>query len=122
MCSIAWLPAFRLPRGQRPAFSGNWQGCARPSPKAQFITRRNAPLDFALVEVPWQDESQTAPLTPSLSAGELLLFDYRLRHRGLANITAAPRPVAYFVFTSPGLSDTRNFPRESVFVVDGATG
>ena len=56
-----------------------------------------------------------------LSAGELLLFDYRLRHRGLANITAAPRPVAYFVFTSPGLSDTRNFPRESVFVVDGAT-
>ena len=57
------------------------------------------------------------------TAGELLLFDYRLRHRGLANITAAPRPVAYFVFTSPGLSDTRNFPRESVyFVLDGATG
>ena len=63
-------------RGQRPAFSGNRQGCARPSPKAQFITRRHAPLDFALVEVPWQDESQTAPLTPSLSAGELLLFAY----------------------------------------------
>ena len=81
----------------------------------ELLPGTHEPVEFALVELPWQDESQMEALTPSLAAGELLLFDYRLRHRGLTNTTAAPRPVAYFVYTCPGLSDTRNFPCSSVY-------
>jgi len=81
----------------------------------ELLPGTHEPVEFALVELPWQDESQMEPLTPSLAPGELLLFDYRLRHRGLSNTTAAPRPVAYFVYTRPGLSDTRNFPSQSVY-------
>ena len=81
----------------------------------ELLPGTHEPAEFALVELPWQDESQMEPLTPSLAPGELLLFDYRLRHRGLSNTTAAPRPVAYFVYTRPGLSDTRNFPSQSVY-------
>jgi len=39
-----------------------------------------------------------------------MIFDYRLRHRGCANGSALPRPVAYLVYAQPGAVDTHNFP------------
>ena len=70
--------------------------------------------DFAGGEIPWQDATQMEPLAPSLAPGEILLFDYRLKHRGRANTTAAPRPLGYFVFSRPGLSDAVNFAHASL--------
>jgi hypothetical protein len=51
-------------------------------------------------------EPRTAPL---VQAGELLLFDYRVRHRGLANGSDEPRPVAYVTYAI-GAARDRNFP------------
>lgn len=70
--------------------------------------------DFAGGEIPWQDATQMEPLAPSLAPGEILLFDYRLKHRGRANTTAAARPLGYFVFSRPGLSDAVNFAHASL--------
>ena len=82
----------------------------------ELVPGSHEPRDFAFGALPWQDESQFEPLTPQLAVGDILLFDYRLRHRGLANRTASPRPVAYLVYTRAGSSDTHNFPSKSVWV------
>ncbi len=68
---------------------------------------------------PAWDERAQLPVAPALRAGELLLFDYRCYHRGLANRSDEPRPVAYVVFAMrPGVADAHNFPRERL--VDAA--
>jgi len=46
---------------------------------------------------------------PLLRAGEMLLFDYRVRHRGLANDSEEPRPVAYVTYAIGEAKDA-NFP------------
>ena len=53
-------------------------------------------------------------VTPLLRKGQLLLFSYRVKHGGLANCSAAPRPVAYRVYAGPGVSDTHNFVGKSL--------
>ena len=45
-----------------------------------------------------------------LAAGDLVLFDYRVLHRGLANTCERPRPVFYLALGKPGRLDTSNFP------------
>ena len=45
-----------------------------------------------------------------LAAGDLVLFDYRVLHRGLANGGSHPRPVFYLALGKPGRADTSNFP------------
>ena len=40
---------------------------------------------------------------------QVLIFDYRCRHRGLANKSTKQRPVAYVTYSVDGASD-RNFP------------
>lgn len=68
-------------------------------------------------QTPWGpaqrwDERTTQPVAPALRAGELLLFDYRVLHRGRANASGAPRPVAYVLFARPGVRDEHNFAQE----------
>jgi hypothetical protein len=46
------------------------------------------------------------------------LYDYRVMHRGGANATDAQRPVAYVMKSRPGLTDTWNFPRNSIWDED----
>ena len=51
------------------------------------------------------------PIAPELLAGQLLVFDYRVLHRGLANHTATERPIAYVAYsTRRGVTDSHNFP------------
>eukprot|EP00316_Scyphosphaera_apsteinii_P002117 CAMPEP_0119301188 /NCGR_PEP_ID=MMETSP1333-20130426/3003_1 /TAXON_ID=418940 /ORGANISM="Scyphosphaera apsteinii, Strain RCC1455" /LENGTH=288 /DNA_ID=CAMNT_0007303191 /DNA_START=170 /DNA_END=1033 /DNA_ORIENTATION=+ len=51
------------------------------------------------------------PISPLLQRGELLLFDYRTMHRGRANMTMQPRPIAYVVYSMRlGIRDSHNFP------------
>ena len=51
-------------------------------------------------------------MAPALRAGELLLFDFRVMHRGRANHSAARRPVGYVVFARRGVRDLHNFSAE----------
>jgi hypothetical protein len=60
--------------------------------------------------------STPTPVAPTLRKGQLLLFEYRVEHRGLANTSDIPRPVAYRVYAGPGVSDTHNFAATSLEV------
>ncbi len=52
---------------------------------------------------------------PTLKKGSVLLFDYRVLHRGTANRSKDVRPVLVYTFAKPFYRDTLNFPRNSVF-------
>lgn len=42
-------------------------------------------------------------------AGQCILFDFRLRHRGLGNKSRKPRPLLYVTYCIPSFRDTMNF-------------
>lgn len=44
--------------------------------------------------------------------GDVILFDYRVVHRGMANEGTQSRPVLYATHTRPWFSDVNNFPAE----------
>ena len=52
-------------------------------------------------------------IAPELAAGDLLLFQYSVIHRGCANNSEEGRPVLYFTYGAHGLVDTHNFPSDS---------
>ena len=47
---------------------------------------------------------------PSTDVGDVLLFDYRVIHRGVPNVSDRDRPVLYVVFHRSWFSDVQNFP------------
>lgn len=53
--------------------------------------------------------------TPVLKMGSILLFDYRILHRGTANKTELPRPILVLTFGKSWYKDNLNFPTNSVF-------
>ena len=54
-------------------------------------------------------------MQPSLDAGDLLLYDYRIVHHGVANPGPHHRPVYYSAWADPlGEGDGYNFPRRSL--------
>ena len=57
---------------------------------------------------------------PTLKKGSVLMFDYRILHRGKANNSEKPRPVLVYTFAKPFYVDNMNFPHNSVF--DEAVG
>ena len=56
-------------------------------------------------------------IAPLLGAGDLLIFDYRLLHRGLANNSSRQRAVAYVTY-SCGAAIDRNFPSATTLAWD----
>lgn len=78
------------------------------------ISMQNGPTQFLPFAVPPRTlmQEDIPPIAPTPGRGDLLLFDYRVFHKGLANDSAQPRPVAYIVYARPGLSDKHNFPTE----------
>jgi len=55
-------------------------------------------------------DPRVGTVAPTLQAGEMLLFDYRCRHRGRRNVSAQPRSVAYMVYAMRrGAKDWHNF-------------
>ena len=50
----------------------------------------------------------TSSIRPALDTGEVMLFDYRCWHRGLANRSAAARPVVYLAYRLGGALDELN--------------
>lgn len=55
------------------------------------------------------------PVAPLMNVGDVLLFDFRLLHRGLANELTANRPLLVLVFSIPSFHDTANWPGPSIF-------
>ena len=48
---------------------------------------------------------------PLPAAGDALVFDYRIRHRGLGNRSMTPRPLLYITFAKKEYDDQANFSR-----------
>lgn len=61
------------------------------------------------------EDMKAQTVAPAVAAGSVLLFDFRVLHRGLAS-KGRERPIAYLVIaTETEAEDVINFPKESVF-------
>lgn len=90
------------------------------------ITPENGPTEFqpgsqVLVDpevvIPLQfaySDAEVDPVAPCAEAGDVIIFDYRVTHRGLGNRSAASRPVGYLTYSRPGVEDDYSFPTESL--------
>jgi hypothetical protein len=65
----------------------------------------------------WQDAAHKDnigctgdPVAFTCRAGSVIMFDYRILHRGLANTSQTARPVLYFTYARAWFRDMHNFP------------
>eukprot|EP01006_Ploeotia_vitrea_P019811 TRINITY_DN52057_c0_g1_i1.p1 TRINITY_DN52057_c0_g1~~TRINITY_DN52057_c0_g1_i1.p1 ORF type:complete len:307 (-),score=14.48 TRINITY_DN52057_c0_g1_i1:483-1403(-) len=80
------------------------------------ITEENGPTEFQPTSHKHEDfQFSFKTIKPCLKAGQCLLFDYRLWHRGLANTTNANRPLLYLTYARSWYRDPSNFPGRSCF-------
>ena len=58
-----------------------------------------------------------SPVTPTLKTGDILVFDYRVLHRGVANLSIEKehRPILVLTFAKKWFQDKLNFPKTTVF-------
>ena len=56
------------------------------------------------------------------AVGDIIVFDYRVVHRGMANAATAARPVLYSTFSRPWFRDALNFPDDALFGAKGGGG
>lgn len=56
-----------------------------------------------------EKKKKYAETMPSLDAEDFLIFDYRIKHRGLSNASINPRPILYLSYTRWPSQD-KNFP------------
>jgi len=81
-------------------------------PGSHVYTRNLAPL---LLAAKCRKELRPT-LTPTLSLGDVLVFDYRVLHRGKANTTASSvRNVLVLTYCQPFFKDVLNFPTRSMY-------
>jgi len=85
------------------------------APLTAFVPR-NGPTEVSPATHRGGDDSSS--LAPLLQPGDVLLFDYRCLHRGLANQGAARREVAYAVYSRQGVRDVQNFPSATTLEYD----
>ena len=85
------------------------------APLTAFVPR-NGPTELSPATHRGGDDSSS--LAPLLQAGDVLLFDYRCLHRGLANEGNARREVAYAVYARDGVRDVQNFPSATTLEFD----
>mmetsp|Transcript_17376 Transcript_17376/g.34864 ORF Transcript_17376/g.34864 Transcript_17376/m.34864 type:complete len:302 (+) Transcript_17376:265-1170(+) len=80
-------------------------------PGSHKITRNLAPMMLAAKA----RGTLRKPVMPLLRAGDALIFDYRVLHRGRANITKeSDRPILVMTFAKSGFKDRLNFPSKSI--------
>eukprot|EP00656_Telonema_subtile_P024194 TRINITY_DN2614_c0_g1_i2.p1 TRINITY_DN2614_c0_g1~~TRINITY_DN2614_c0_g1_i2.p1 ORF type:complete len:723 (-),score=164.00 TRINITY_DN2614_c0_g1_i2:131-2299(-) len=64
----------------------------------------------------WNFDCRATPVQGCCKAGQAILFDYRLKHRGLGNNDLGPRPVLYFTYSNPTakskFEDAANFNKK----------
>mmetsp|Transcript_18374 Transcript_18374/g.27870 ORF Transcript_18374/g.27870 Transcript_18374/m.27870 type:complete len:1083 (-) Transcript_18374:42-3290(-) len=82
------------------------------------LNRRNGPTEFVcgshILGYDGYDRGQV--VTPEVSAGTPIIFDYRLGHRGLANTSNSCRPIVYCTYATAAngkeFRDSANFSRK----------
>ena len=87
------------------------------APLTAFVPR-NGPTELSPSTHHECDDSAPSGVAPLLQPGDLLLFDYRCLHRGLANEGDARREVAYAVYARDGVRDVQNFPSATTLEFD----
>ena len=85
------------------------------APLTAFVPR-NGPTELSPSTHRGGDDSSS--LAPLLQPGDVLLFDYRCLHRGLANEGNSRREVAYAVYARDGVRDVQNFPSATTLEFD----
>lgn len=66
--------------------------------------------------------AQRAPVDdPMIKAGGCLLFDLRLQHQGLANVSETVRPMLYNAYYRPWFTDARNYTVQQPLVMERST-
>ncbi|CAH0367611.1 unnamed protein product [Pelagomonas calceolata] len=85
------------------------------APLTAFVPR-NGPTELSPATHRGGDDSSS--LAPLLQPGDVLLFDYRCLHRGLANQGDFRREVAYAVYSRQGVRDIQNFPSATTLEYD----
>jgi hypothetical protein len=85
------------------------------------VPREQGPTQFILESHKWSaqdvnhiDMGALPSLSPELSLGSVVIFDYKLMHRGTPNTSVGGpgRPVLYIVYAQPPHADTANFPED----------
>lgn len=78
-------------------------------PRTHFYTRNLAPMML----VAKARKELRNPVTPILQTGDILVFDYRVLHRGLANTSNRDRIMLVITLSKSWFNDTLNFPSRS---------
>lgn len=74
------------------------------------VTRALGPTEFIPTTHFQENWDEKIPsVAPTLNVGQVLLFDYRIRHCGLGNKGVADRPVIYISYGKKGWTDRENF-------------
>ena len=79
-------------------------------PGGHLLTRNLGPMMLAAK----CRKTLRAPVWPSLELGDVVIFDYRVLHRGKANTTNTYRNVLVLTFCEPWFEDVLNFPKRSM--------
>ncbi|GAX12664.1 hypothetical protein FisN_13Lh136 [Fistulifera solaris] len=79
-------------------------------PGTHLHTRNLVPLMLAAKA----RKTLQAPTTPLLQCGDVLVFDYRILHRGLANVSQQNRPILVLTVAQAWFKDVLNFPARSL--------
>eukprot|EP00977_Amphora_coffeiformis_P012464 scaffold3077_cov162-Amphora_coffeaeformis.AAC.23 len=103
-CFNVFIPLQDMP-------SMDW-GPTELRPGSQYYTRNLAPMLLAA-----KCRKQLRPTqAPLLQLGDILAFDYRILHRGLANTTKDKnRAVLVLTVCEPWFEDLLNFPKKSLY-------
>jgi len=79
----------------------------------------NGPTEFFVgshrKECKYDPAGKASARFDGLAAGSAIIFDYRILHRGLANRSAARRPLLYFTYGRAWFRDATNYPTLSLF-------
>ena len=78
----------------------------------QDLTPANGPTEFRLGSHRYGalrgDDDDTRGAAICAEAGDVVVYDFRIEHRGLPNLSSEPRDLGYLTVAKPWWRDTRN--------------
>jgi ectoine hydroxylase-related dioxygenase (phytanoyl-CoA dioxygenase family) len=75
--------------------------------------------DHILARADQDDDGDHGGIAPDLEAGDAILFDSRITHGGMANLSDAPRPIVYCTYHRAWYRDVSNFRDMPPMLIDG---
>jgi Phytanoyl-CoA dioxygenase (PhyH) len=96
-CLNVFIPLVNVPTERGPT---------ELSPGSHYFTRQPSPMKI--------DLDKLRPLAPEMKLGDILIFDYRLLHRGKPNLSKTHRPMLVLTFSEPTFKDVYNWPKRSL--------